>query len=151
MANRILDVLPADLWNNRKVTFLDPGCKSGVFLREIVKRLDNGLEKQIPDRQKRLNQIFKNQVFGLAITELTALLCRRSVYCSKTANGKYSVCDAFGDKEGNVRFKSGKHTWRKGGCVFCGASPESLDRDAGLETHAYEFIHTEKPQETFDM
>jgi hypothetical protein len=42
LANRILDVLPADLWSNKKATFLDPGCKPGVFLREIVKRLDNG-------------------------------------------------------------------------------------------------------------
>ena len=72
-------MLPTDLWTDKKATFLDPGCKSGVFLREIVKRLDNGLEKQIPNRQKRLNHIFKNQVFGLAITELTALLSRRSV------------------------------------------------------------------------
>src|SRR3989442_951258 len=79
LVNRILDILPADLWSDKKITFLDPGCKSGVFLREIVKRLDEGLEKQIPDRQKRLNHIFKNQVFGLAITELTALLSRRSV------------------------------------------------------------------------
>src|SRR6202795_5325189 len=84
LANRILDVLPADLWSNRKATFLDPGCKSGVFLREIVKRLDKGLEKQFPNRQKRLDHIFKNQVFGLAITELTALLSRRSLYCSTT-------------------------------------------------------------------
>ena len=95
LVNRILELLPTELWSDKKATFLDPGCKSGVFLREIAKRLDKGLEKQIPDRQKRMNHIFKNQLYGLAITELTALLSRRSVYCSKTANGKYSVCDAF--------------------------------------------------------
>ena len=95
LVNRILDLLPAELWSDKKATFLDPGCKSGVFLREIAKRLDKGLEKQIPDRQKRMNHIFKNQLYGLAITELTALLSRRSVYCSKTANGKYSVCEVL--------------------------------------------------------
>src|ERR1700730_4005713 len=105
VSNRMLDVLPADLWSNRNATFLDPGCKSGVFLREIVKRLDNGLVKQIPNRQERLNHIFESQVFGLAITELTALLSRRSVYCSKTANGKYSVCESFSNADGNVLFK----------------------------------------------
>ena len=104
LVNRILDMLPVDLWSDRKVRFLDPGCKSGVFLREIVKRLDNGLEKQIPNRQKRLNHIFKNQVFGLAITELTALLSRRSVYCSKTANGKYSHTEtAIPNRPGRAR------------------------------------------------
>ena len=43
VTNRILDMLPEDLWSDKKATFLDPGCKSGVFLREIVKRLDKGL------------------------------------------------------------------------------------------------------------
>src|SRR4051812_5873024 len=93
LVNRILDQLPDGLWHDGNATFLDPACKSGVFLREIAKRLDTGLEGQIRDRQKRLDHIFKNQLFGLAITELTSLLSRRSVYCSKTANGKYSVCE----------------------------------------------------------
>jgi len=85
LVNRILDLLPEDLWSDKNARFLDPCCKSGVFLREIAKRLDKGLEQQIPDRQARLNHIFTNQLYGLAITELTALLSRRSLYCSKTA------------------------------------------------------------------
>src|ERR1700694_1462844 len=151
LANRILDVLPADIWSNRKTTFLDPGCKSGVFLREIVKRLDKGLEKQTPNRQSRLNHIFKNQVFGLAITELTVLLSRRSVYCSKTANGKYSVCEAFDNPEGNLRFRRVEHTWDNGRCVFCGASKDTYDRGKELESHAYEFIHRKSLDEVYDM
>lgn len=71
LANRMLDLLPDELWSDKNATFLDPGCKSGVFLREITKRLDKGLEKQIPDRQKRIDHIFKNQLYGLPITELT--------------------------------------------------------------------------------
>ncbi len=151
LADRILDLLPAELWSRTTTTFLDPGCKSGVFLREIAKRLDKGLEKQIPDRQKRLNHIFKNQLFGLAITELTALLSRRSVYCSKTANGKYSVCEAFDNAEGNIRFRRVEHTWANGRCECCGANKESYERGAELESHAYAFIHTEKPEESFNM
>ena len=81
-----------------------------------------GLEKKIPDKQKRINHIFKNQLFGIAITELTSLLSRRSVYCSKTANGKYSVCETFDNPQGNIRFKRVEHTWENGQCVFCGAS-----------------------------
>ena len=151
LVNRILDMLPTNLWSDKKVRFLDPGCKSGVFLREIVKRLDNGLEKQIPNRQKRLNHIFKHQVFGLAITELTALLSRRSVYCSKTANGKYSVCEAFDNPEGNIRFGRVEHTWENGRCVLCGASKENYERGGELESHAYAFIHTDEPEEVFNV
>ena len=88
LANQILDLLPKDIWSDKNATFLDPMCKSGVFLREIAKRLNVGLKTAIPNERKRVNHIFKNQLFGIAITELTSLLSRRSVYCSKTANGK---------------------------------------------------------------
>ena len=68
LANQMLDLLPSEIWSNPKATFLDPVCKSGVFLREIVKRLDKGLINQIPDKQTRINHILKNQVFGSTAT-----------------------------------------------------------------------------------
>lgn len=151
LVNSILDLLPKDIWNEKNVRFLDPVCKSGVFLREIAKRLDSGIEHEIPDRKLRINHIFKNQLFGIAITELTAMLSRRSVYCSKTANGKYSVCDSFEDSQGNIRFQRVEHTWARGHCVFCRASQEKYERGEELETHAYQFIHTENFEEIFKM
>lgn len=151
VVNRMLDMLPPELWSNPQATFLDPVCKTGVFLREVAKRLMVGLADRIPDVQERVNHIMTCQLFGLAITELTSLLSRRSVYCSKWANCKYSVCTAFADRQGNIRYTPMQHTWEQGRCRYCGASQNVYDRNEGRETYAYQFIHTLNPEKIFDM
>lgn len=150
VVNSMLDMLPQELFRSPWTRFLDPVSKTGVFLREIAKRLIIGLEEAIPDQQERINHIFTQQLYGIAITELTSLLSRRSVYCSKRADSEYSVCNAFTTEEGNIRYRRIRHTWANGKCSYCGAARSVYDRSSELETHAYEFIHTNKPNALFN-
>lgn len=144
-ASRMLDTLAeawaadhngANLWADKTVRFLDPCTKSGVFLREITSRLTRGLADEIQDLEERVDHILTNQVFGIGITYLTSLLARRSVYCSKHAQGKYSINKGFDSDDGNIWFKRTEHTWADGKCTYCGASQKTFERGEGLETHA---------------
>src|SRR5713226_6874997 len=151
-ANRMLDTLAqawaagnggANIWADKTVRFLDPCTKTGVFMREITSRLNKGLADAIPNLDERVNHILTKQVFGIAITNLTSLLARRSVYCSKHAKGKHSIAKSFATDDGNIWFKRTEHTWVDGSCSYCGAGKSILDRGEDLETHAYAFIHTD--------
>lgn len=151
-ANRMLDTLAeawaannkgANIWADKTVKFLDPCTKSGVFLREITSRLTKGLEQEIPNLEKRVNHILTKQVFGIGITQITSLLARRSVYCSKHATGRHSIAKSFTSDDGNIWFKRIEHTWGETKCEFCGAPKVILDRGAEVENYAYAFIHTD--------
>lgn len=175
-ANRMLDTLEKawaesnngeNIWSNPDLKFLDPFTKSGVFLREIATRLIKGLESEIPDLQARVDHILTKQVFGIATTQLTSLMARRSLYCSKKANGKHSITKKFKDEAGNIWFQPMSHTWKKGTireltmdesgneveryvdgkCKHCGASKRDFEREEGLELHAYGLIHNDDPHE----
>ncbi|HET6631745.1 MAG TPA: Eco57I restriction-modification methylase domain-containing protein [Rhodanobacteraceae bacterium] len=151
-ANRMLDTLAeawaadhggANIWADKSVKFLDPCTKSGVFLREITSRLVKGLEAEMPDLQERVDHILTEQVFGIGITHLTSLLARRSVYCSKQADGSHSIARGFETDAGNIWFQRTEHTWEGTKCIYCGAPKATFDREKGLENHAYAFIHTD--------
>jgi hypothetical protein len=150
LANQMLDMLAEEwakdhkgenIWENKDIKFLDPCTKSGVFLREITARLTQGLEKKIPNLEKRVDHILSNQVYGIAITKLTSLLARRSVYCSKDAQGEHSIAKSLKSKDGNIWYRNLKHSWVEERCEFCGASKSVFDRDLNFESHAYAFIH----------
>ena len=151
LANQMLDMLAEawakdqngeNIWENKDIKFLDPCTKSGIFLREITARLTHGLEKKIPNLEKRVDHILSKQVFGIGITKLTSLLARRSVYCSKNADGKHSIAKSLNSKDGNIWYKRLEHSWNDTKCIFCGAPKTILDRGSDVENYAYAFVHT---------
>lgn len=154
IANQMLDTLPAELWSNPDAKFLDPFTKSGVFLREIAKRLLEGLKPQIPDLQDRIDHIMHHQLYGIGITELTAYITRRSLYCSTRANGDHSVSH-FDTEQGNIFYQELAHTFERGKCIYCGINDKELNEDnrEGKNQFAYPFIHNLNPYENmkFDV
>ena len=152
IANEILDLLPEEVWSDSTITFLDPAVKTGIFLREITSRLIAGLAEEIPDLQERVNHILTKQVFGIGITELTTLMARQTVYCSTTANGKFSICTEFDDEKGNIIFPNTEHTWDKDGrCEYCGANSDNYGGGTNRENYAYPFIHDNFKKEFGNM
>jgi hypothetical protein len=141
----MLDLLPADVWSDPNLRWLDPATKSGVFLREAASRLLVGLADWKPDFEKRRDHIFRTMLYGTSITEMTGQIARRSLYYSKDASGDHSVV-RFPDAGGNVPFAYARHVLRHGRCTVCGA-PEELERGPARENHAYSFIHGAYPTE----
>jgi site-specific DNA-methyltransferase (adenine-specific) len=161
-ANAVLDLLPNEVWSNPDLRWLDPGCKSGVFLREAAKRLyggdrregheHTGLRDAFPDEKERREHIFKKMLHGMAVTQLMAMESRRTLYYSKDPTNKdYSVV-RFGKSQpdGNVSARRLEHTYSGGSCALCGSAEGSLDRGEGRENYAYEFIHL-SPEEVAEM
>lgn len=150
LANKVLDLLPEEVWHNKNLKWLDPACKTGIFLRQIAVRLMEGLRDEFPDEEERRHHIFQKMLYGIAITNLTALMSRRSLYTSKDASGEKSIA-GFTNENGNISYDNRPHTYKNGSCIFCGNSEKSeLDRDETLERHAYNFIHL-TPEEAQNM
>ena len=156
LANQMLDMLTEswakdhkgeNIWENKDIKFLDPCTKSGVFLREITGRLTQGLEKKIPNLEKRVDHILSKQVYGIGITKLTSLLARRSVYCSKSADGEHSIAKSLDSKDGNIWYENLSHSWSGDKCQYCGAAKSVFGREKGLESHAYALIHNDNPKQ----
>ena len=152
LARAMLDILPADVWGAVDYRWLDPVCKSGVFLREIAARLLEGLSDQIPNFDKRREHIYRNMLWGTSITEMTAMISRRSLYYSRDASGPASVV-TFADADGNLPFVRADHVFKKkkdgtetGNCLQCRA-PVTVERGTDRENYAYSFIHGVYPTE----
>lgn len=150
LAGRMLDALAAawagahggaDIWRDPAVTFLDPFTKSGVFLREIVSRLTDGLGDPGPPGTRRPHPLSpglrhrNHRAHCLAGAPQSLLLpkCQRP----------HSIAKSFPTEDGNVWFERTEHGWRGGRCVYCGANEAEYGRGEDLETHAYAFIHTD--------
>lgn len=75
VVKKMVDMLEAEnpgCFDKDDQTFMDLYMKSGLYITEIVKRLYQSVEmkRQYPDDKERLKHIFKEQVYGLAPTEI---------------------------------------------------------------------------------
>ena len=152
VANQVLDLLPAEVWSNKDLRWLDPACKTGVFLREAARRLMAGLRESIPDEAERRKHIFTKMLHGFALTELTAQMSRRSVYYNKDASSTTHSVVPFDRSEGNIWFSGDDHSYNaEDKCDVCGGAKEVFGAPGNRERHAYDFIHKTGDSMRFDV
>lgn len=103
IAKQMIDLLPEEVFKNPQSKFLDPAVKTGVFLRELAFKLHedladysnngdteiigfDGCYYDMNNPKERMNHILKNMLFGIATSEVTAYLSRRTLYGVMEAN-----------------------------------------------------------------
>jgi site-specific DNA-methyltransferase (adenine-specific) len=150
LARALLDLLPAEVWANPDYRWMDPATKSGSILREVARRLMDGLAEWEPDWTKRAEHIMKNMLYGCAVTQVHGEMTRRSVYVSRDATSDYALV-RFDSPDGNLPFIATEHDYpvnrqgeATGPCRMCGA-PIGLERGSARENYAYAFIHGAYP------
>jgi site-specific DNA-methyltransferase (adenine-specific) len=143
LARSMLGLLPEDVWSEPDYRWLDPCCKSGVFLREVASRLLSGLAEWEPDYDARREHIYRNMLWGTSVTRMTGIIARRTLYCSRDAAGTHSIV-RFATESGNLPFVPALHTFSAGHCTVCGA-PEELERGEDRENYAFAFVHDAYP------
>lgn len=81
IAEDMIDILPDDVWVS-STKFLDPVCKSGIFLHKIYNKLmeSQSLIAEFPDELERRNHILHNQLYGIALDRACQLFTIRTVY-----------------------------------------------------------------------
>ena len=68
------------IFKNKDLKFADLYTKSGLYLTELVKRLNLGLADQIPDQTERIRWILENQVYGVAPSNIIYNIAKNYVY-----------------------------------------------------------------------
>jgi site-specific DNA-methyltransferase (adenine-specific) len=148
----MLDILPEHVWSEASYTWLDPATKSGIYLREVFKRLMVSLAEWEPDGAKRREHILRNMLYGAATTQLNGDIARRTLYQTKNATGvgvkDPALADLvvhFDDPDGNILYVETEHTLdrKEQFCTTCRA-PAKLIRER-RESFAYSFIHGTYP------
>ena len=83
VVNKMLDLLEENnpgIFEDLNATFADLYVKSGLYLTEIAKRLNRGLESKIPDKSERVKHILEKQLYGFAPTNIIYNIARKYIY-----------------------------------------------------------------------
>lgn len=96
VAKDMVNLLPEEVWN-KDTTFLDPACKSGIFLHEIYLKLmeTESLIKEFPDKAERRKHILQNQLYGIALNPMCQLTTARTVYGTIKGENNIKLIDNY--------------------------------------------------------
>lgn len=69
-----------EIFKNKNLKFIDLYAKSGLYLTELVKRLNVGLKAEIPDETERIRHILEHQIYAVAPSEIIYSIAKAYVY-----------------------------------------------------------------------
>lgn len=69
-----------EIFKDKTKKFADLYAKSGLYITEIVKRLNIGLKDEIPNEQERIKWILENQVYACAPSDIIYNIVKEFVY-----------------------------------------------------------------------
>jgi methylase of polypeptide subunit release factors len=95
LINKVLDLLPTNVWTNHNLRWLDPCAGSGNFLAIIYIRLMNGLKSWQQNEAKRSSHIIKNMLYFCEIDKANSALIKKMV--SNIIGSKVAVNLLVGD------------------------------------------------------
>lgn len=77
LINKVLDLLPNNVWTNPNLLWLEPSCGKGFFVIHVYLRLMKGLKKVITNEKKRSIHIIEKMLYMVELGRENVDYCKK--------------------------------------------------------------------------
>ena len=160
LVNEMLDTLPAEVWLNKDLKWLDPSAGLGNFPIAVYMRLMIGLKSQILDEDKRRKHILEEMIYMVELDKGNVFMMNK-IFCGKTyklnifqgsfIKGDYKGINIFSS---NIKYDIivGNPPYNQGGIRSKGKEKgEDIDEDLEEDKPKTKTIWTDFIKKSFEL